>query len=63
MLVAFDDHGLRVEEIPAQEIMMFQHPIADHEEARRILDEAKKQHPEVQWVIVGSGPWGVRGEL
>jgi hypothetical protein len=62
MLVAYEDRGLRIEEIPPEEIMTFEHPVADHDEALRILAEAVKQRPDVQWLIVGLGPWGVRGE-
>jgi len=62
MLVAYEDRGLQIEEIPPEEIMTFEHPVADHDEALRILAEATKQRPDVQWLIVGLRPWGVRGE-
>jgi hypothetical protein len=63
MLVAYEDRGLQIKDIPAKEITVFQHPFASHTEALRILAEAEKQRPDVHWVIVGLGPWGVRGEL
>ena len=63
MLVAYEDRGLQIKEIPASEIIVFKHPIANHAEALRILDEAAKLRPDVHWVIVGLGPWGVRGEV
>jgi hypothetical protein len=63
MLVAYEDRGLQIKEIPSSEIKIFRHPIASHAEAIQILDEAAKLRPDVHWVIVGLGPWGVRGEL
>ena len=63
MLVAYEDRRLQIKEIPANEIIAFQHPIASHPEARRILEEAAKPRPDVHWVRVGLGPWGVRGEI
>ena len=63
MLMAYEDQGLQIREIPPEEIMKFHHPVATYAESRRILDEAAKQRPDVHWVIVGTGPWGVRGEL
>jgi hypothetical protein len=62
MLVAYEDRGVQIKEIPPEEIMTFEHPVAGHDEVVRILAEAVKQRPDVQWVIVGLGPWGVRGE-
>jgi hypothetical protein len=53
MLVAYENRGLQIEEIPPEEIMIFQHPVAEHAEALRILAEAEKQRPDVRWVIVG----------
>ncbi len=63
MFAAYEDRGLQIKEIPASEITVFQHPIASHDEALRIQDKAAKLRPDVHWIIVGLGPWGVRGEL
>lgn len=63
MLVAYDDKGLQIEEIPDDEIKIFAHQIASHDEALRILAEAEKQRPDVHWLIVKTGPWGVRGQI
>jgi hypothetical protein len=62
MLVAYDDSGLQIKVVPRDDIDVLLHPIASREEAVRILAEAKRQRPDAQWVIVGLGPWGVRGE-
>ena len=62
MLIAYEDRGLQIEEIPAEAIITFEHGVAVHDEALRILAEATKRRPDVQWLIVGLGPWGVRGE-
>jgi hypothetical protein len=64
MLVAYEVRGLlQIKEIPASEIIVFQHPIANHTEALRKLAESEKQCPDVHRGIVGLGPWEVRGEL
>jgi hypothetical protein len=62
MLVAGEDRGLQIEEIPAEEILKFEHPVADHDEVLRILAEAVKQRPGCPLGDRGLGPWGVRGE-
>jgi len=63
MLVAYEQHGLQIKEIPEEDIKVFLHPIASHTETLRILAEAARQRPDVRWVIVGLGPWGVRGDI
>jgi hypothetical protein len=62
MLVAYEDRGLHIEEIPPGDVGVFLHQIESLDEAKRILAEAIKQRPDVEWLIVGTGPWGVRGE-
>ena len=63
MLVAYENHGLQIKEIPEEDIRVFLHPISSHAETLRILADAARQRPDVRWVIVGVGPWGVRGEI
>ena len=62
MLVAYEDKGIRIEEIPLEDIKVFLHHVDTQDEAKRILAEATKLRPDVQWLVVGIGPWGVRGE-
>jgi hypothetical protein len=63
MLVAYEHDGLQIKEIPEDDVKVFLHPIASRTETVRILAEAARQRPDVRWVIVGVGPWGVRGEI
>jgi len=63
MLIAYEDRGFHIDEIPTGDIGIFLHRVESFDEAKRILAEARKRRPEVQWLIVGTGPWGVRGEL
>jgi hypothetical protein len=62
MLIAYEDRGFHIDEIPAGDIGVFLHPVESFDEAKRILAEAFKRRPDVGWLIVGTGPWGVRGE-
>jgi hypothetical protein len=62
MFVAYEDRGLHISEIPERDKQVFLHPIASRAETIRILAEASRQRPDICWVIVGRGPWGVRGE-
>ena len=62
MLAAYEHRGLHIEEIPTKDIRVFLHHVESQDEAKRILAEAIKQRPDVHWLIVGTGPWGVRGE-
>jgi hypothetical protein len=61
MLMAYEDCGFR--DIPTEETRVPLHPIESFSDAQRMLDEAKKQLPNVQWVIKGTGPYGVHGKL
>jgi hypothetical protein len=63
MLVAYEDPGLKIEEIPLDDSLVGPKPIATRDDAVRIRDEAADQRPEVRWEIVGVGPWGVHGTV
>lgn len=63
MLVAYEDPGLKIEEIPLDDSQVGPKPIATLEAAARIRDEAADERPEVRWDIVGAGPWGVHGTV
>jgi hypothetical protein len=53
---------VQIKDIPRDDVDVLLHPIANREEAVRILAEASRLRPDIQWVIVGLGPWGVRGK-
>jgi hypothetical protein len=63
MLAAYEDSGLRIKDVPAEETQIPLHPIDELSEAVRIREAATAERPDVHWTIVGSGPWGVRGSL
>jgi hypothetical protein len=63
MLVAYEDLGLKIKDIPGDDTRVGPHPIATYEDAVRIRDEAVAERPEVRWEIVGKGPWGVHGKV
>jgi len=63
MLVAYEDSGLKIKDIPLDEARVGPKPIATPEDALRIRDQAVAQRPEVRWNIVGEGPWGVHGTV
>jgi hypothetical protein len=63
MLVAYDDLGLKIKDIPGDDARVGPNPIAAHVDAIRIRDAAMAERPEVRWEIVGKGPWGVHGKL
>jgi hypothetical protein len=62
MFVAYKNRELLISEIPAKDIKVFLHPIESRSDAIQILAEAARRRPDISWVIVGRGPWGVRGE-
>jgi hypothetical protein len=61
MLMAYEDLGFKIKDIPMEEARVPLCPIDGHAAAVRILEKAKIERPEVSWVIVGSGPYGVHG--
>jgi hypothetical protein len=63
MLVAYEDLGLKIRDTPEDDTLVGPRPIATHEDAIRIRDEAVAERPEVRWEIVGKGPWGVHGKV
>jgi hypothetical protein len=62
MLMAYDDCGFKVKDVPTEETRLPIHPIENLSDAKRILSEAQKQRPDVRWQIRGTGPYGVHGE-
>lgn len=63
MLTAYEDCGLKIKDIPMEEIRVPLFPIENLDDAWRILAEARRQRPDVAWEIKGNGPYGVHGQL
>jgi hypothetical protein len=63
MLVAYEDLGFKIKDIPGDDARVPPHPIATHANAVQIRDAAMAERPDVRWEIVGNGPWGVYGKL
>jgi len=63
MLMAYEDCGFKIKDIPTEETRVPLHPIENLADAQRILAEAQRQRPDIQWAIKGTGPYGVRGQL
>lgn len=63
MLVAYEDSGLKIKDIPLDDTRVGPESIANLDDAIRIRDEAVARRPEVRWNIVGEGPWVVHGTV
>jgi hypothetical protein len=63
MLMAYEDGGLRIKDIPMEETRVPLYPIESRSDAERILEEAKRQRPDLRWAIKGTGPYGIHGQL
>jgi hypothetical protein len=60
MLMAIDDGGFKIKDVPTDDPSIPLFPIESHDQAVLILEWAKQQPvPDVQWGIVGEGPYGV----
>jgi hypothetical protein len=57
--MAYDDGGLKIRDYPMEEARVHWHSIQDRESAERILAWAKTERPDIVWVIIGNGPFGV----
>jgi hypothetical protein len=62
MLMAYEDLGLPIKDVPIEETRVPLHPIKSYSEAKWILAEAERQRPDIQWTIRGNGPYGVHGQ-
>ncbi len=60
MLMAYDDHGFTIKDIPTDDTRVRSYPIDDLSQAKQILARAKKERPEVRWTIEAKGPFRVR---
>lgn len=61
MWMAYEDLQFVIKDIPLQETRAPLYPISNHSDAQRILAEAQKRRPDIQWEIKGTGPYGVHG--
>lgn len=61
--MAYEDCGFKIKDVPTEEIRVPLYPIGNLADAQRILAEAQRRRPEIQWAIKGIGPYGVHGQL
>jgi hypothetical protein len=60
--MAYDDGGFKIKDVPRDETIL-RFPVENQAQAALILEWAQKQRvPDVQWGIVGDGPYGVHGK-
>jgi hypothetical protein len=63
MLMAFDDGGFKIKDVPMDDTRIPRLPIESQAQAVVILKWARDQQvPDVQWAIVGNGPYGVHAK-
>jgi hypothetical protein len=60
MLMAYDDNGFTIKDIPTDDTRVGLYPIDDLSQAKEILVRAKKERPEVRWIIEAKGPFRIR---
>jgi hypothetical protein len=61
MLVAYEDLGFKIADIPPDDPRVPSRSIDTHANAEKVLAWAKVERPEITWRIVGDGPFGVHG--
>lgn len=61
MLMAYDDGGLKIKDIPADDTRVPRYPIEKLSTAIWILREARTRRPDMEWTISGKGPYRVVG--
>jgi hypothetical protein len=60
MLMAYDDMGFKIKDFPTQERRVPNFPIDTLDKAKEIKTWASSERPEINWQIVGTGPYSVR---
>ena len=60
MLMAYDDGGYTIKDVPGDDARVGPNPIPDLSAAKKILAWAQKIAPKVKWVLEGEGPCRVR---
>jgi hypothetical protein len=63
MLMAFKDGEFKIKDVPSEDAGVRLHSIETRPEAVEILKWAKGQRSDVKWIIVGKGPYGIRGRI
>lgn len=62
VLMAYEDLGFKIKDIPTDDPRIPQYPIDSLSRAEEIMAWARKERPTVRWAIKGSGPYGVHGQ-
>jgi hypothetical protein len=60
MLVAYDDGGFKITDIPPEQTPFPAHFTETLLLATKLQEWAKERQPGTRWIIVGSGPYSVR---
>jgi hypothetical protein len=60
MLMAYEDLGFQIKDIPLEDPRVPPFPIETRADAAKILEKAKSQRPEILWMLEGNGPYRVR---
>lgn len=55
MLMAYEDLGFQIKDIPTDDPRVPSHPIEKLPTAKRILAQAKTERPDLNWKIEGKG--------
>ena len=63
MLMAYDDCGFKIKNIPTDDTRVGPNPIEDLSKAQEILEWAKHERPTVKWTLEGKGPFRVRESI
>ena len=63
MLMAYEDLGFTIKDIPTDDPRVPVYPIENLSRAKEILAWAETERPAVRWVIEGNGPFRVHGEI
>lgn len=63
MLMAYEDLGFQIKDIPTEDARIPPFPIESRAEAIVILKKAMTQRPDVLWIIEGDGAFRVREKM
>jgi len=63
MLMAYEDLGFTIKDIPTDDPRVPAYPIESLSSAQEIIVWARAERPTVRWVIEGKGPYRVHGEI
>ena len=63
MLIAYEDLGFTIKDIPTDDTRVPPYPTESLSRAQELMAWAKTQSPTVRWVIEGKGPYRVHGVI